>query len=190
MRLVTLITDSQPFRNRSGTVPGPFRNRFGTVPGPLARRERIGGLERAGKGLVCLEPRAKGDVDHRSVERRELVRSSLQSQPTMQLQRRFAQHAPKNAMEMQRRKTREPGELSEVQRLIQVTHDSRDRGANGLLVEVPRLVLHARKLASVARARLTCFDLLVALQRTPPATSRGCQIPTNRSGGQPTNPAR
>lgn len=70
-------------------------------------------------------------------------RRALQPKPARELERRFADHAAKHAVEMEGRQTREPRQRTQFERIVEVPGDVFDSRLNGSSVEGAGVRLHS-----------------------------------------------
>ena len=87
-------------------------------------------VEGACEGLVGLIAGIEGDLGHRIGGGFQLLRGALQPQPAYILLHRLARHATEDAVEVERREARHPGEVLEREFLVEVAldveHDAED----------------------------------------------------------------
>lgn len=96
-------------------VDAARRRQFGasvaTITAVLRRRGAIGPSERSRERLRRGVAGVEGDLDHRVRRRRELVRGALEQQATAERARRFAERSADQAVKVNARQERSPGEV-------------------------------------------------------------------------------
>src|SRR5262249_48196879 len=84
------------------------------------RRRAVAGTERAGERFMGLVARVERDLRDRARAGGELPRRALHPQPPDELERRLADHAAEDAMEMERREACAARQRLQVGRFVEV----------------------------------------------------------------------